>query len=450
MHKLKWDALLIDAIDWPEATGPRVVVVGAGAAGLSAARALRSRGAQVIVVEARDRLGGRVHTVHHDGVAVELGASWIHGASKKNPIRKLTEAWSIATKRTHEERARLVGAQGPLDHAQVERAHAIVEKLEAWIEGLWEHHTEQGDPDLSVFDAMLQNGLPELDEDEREAFDWAMHVMAMGEGIEAESLSLLGYEDDDPYTGPDRLVLGGYGALMERLASGLEVRLSSPAEAIEARAHDVIVHAGERAIVADVAIVTLPLPVLQSGIITLSPPLPEPVQQALRKLKTGHLMKLVALFDEVAWPEDAHTFALMTPPFRGAAYITSASGHGGAPLLMGFIGGQAARDAEARPDASLMADFLEDAARAIGQPLPTPKKTWVSRWGKDPWARGAYSHLPVGARSADRRALQAPHADGKILFAGEWTSIDDVGTVHGALREGLRAARRALKGLPQS
>lgn len=440
------ESLLMTSDQWPEPSedAPRVAVIGAGVAGLTAARRLSAHGVHVTIFEARDRIGGRTHTDESWGVPIDLGASWIHG-TKGNPLAKFARKLGIEVEVSDSEAAALYDQDGELDD---ESRYHLLERVDGmydWIEAL-NHRHPKGKPDISVATAMAsdltrQGGPP----DDMVVLDLGMQWLAMDEGIELGKLSLLAYEDDDPYEGPDELLLKGYAPLVERLADGLSIELGSPVERVTWGDGEVALQLqgveGERRF--DCALVTAPLGVLQAGKITFEPALPEWKQESLDRLGAGMLNKLVLRFEEAFWPKDAHFVAKLTEPHRWAAWMLNLERVTGQPILMGFVPGDQARDYERLSDEENVEMALED-LRAIYGDLPALKDYKLTRWGSDPWSLGAYVYCPVGARGEDIDTLGEP-VGRWLFFGGEATDEDNLATVTGAFCSGLREADRILE-----
>lgn len=412
----------------------RVVVIGAGVAGLAAARELRSRGANVVVIEARDRVGGRVWTHRGLGVPVDLGASWIHG-ERGNPISELAKQADATTRATDYESVRL------WDHDGTRVPDELLDEIgDEWDE-IVEKVEEYAGDGLS-FAAALARVLDgeQLDPWERRALDWAVASIDVTSAENVERLALDYMDDDDAYGGGDVLFPGGYDQVVALLARGLDVRLSERVTAVTVADDRVVVATDRGTHEGDRAIVTLPLGVLQAGSVAFDPPLPKAKRDALGALAMGTLNKVALVFPRVWWPREPHFLSYMSrtrgefPEFLNGHALT------GAPVLMPFTGGDFARALEDESDAAIAGHALRVLRTMGGGAVPDPTGVAVTRWHGDPFARGSYSHVPVGGTAAAFDALAAPVGD-RLLFAGEATSRRWRGTVHGAFHSGVRAAR---------
>jgi monoamine oxidase len=327
----------------------RVVVVGAGAAGLHAAGLLAAAGVSVVVLEARDRVGGRLHTVQPSGwpIPVELGASWVHDTAASDLADRVAAAGIEAEPFDYSGLA--VGLPGgPVDRDELfEPAAETVEEAIAWADG-----QEQ---DLSLAAAIEQSDASDATEVDPEVLQSFLSSEVTTEyGASADELSAW-WGTSEGTEGDDLLVTGGYGRLADELAAGLDVRLSSPVGRIDWGGSEVLVEVegGER-FAADQVVVTVPLGVLQQGSVRFEPPVPGPVSDAVSALGMGVLDKYWFRFDERFWNDDALMWTRVRPadaPFGEWYNLAPSTGE---PVLLALLGGPVARDWEARSDAQVV------------------------------------------------------------------------------------------------
>lgn len=421
-------------------TDARVVVIGAGLSGLSAARDLKARGATVIVVEARDRIGGRIWTSRAwPDMAMDLGASWIHGRDG-NPLTPLADAAKAkrrvtryASSATYDENGR------PLDlTASTDKAEALIEHARKAAEGR--------DEDISLKAAIeaspaFRNASAKEQRLLRQVVNGTVEQEYGSDWSEASSWA---YDESREFEGDDELFPEGFDQIPRYLGQGLDIRLGNAVRAIERRAKGVRVSLVDgSAIDADHVIVTLPLGVLRAGTVSFGSPLAPQRQQAIETLRMGLLNKCYLRFERVAWPANVDWIEWLGPKDGIFAQWLSLAQSVNAPVLLGFHGGAQARDMERLDDAAMTA-AAHDALRAIfGSAFPSPKAAQVTRWSGDPHALGAYSFNAVGVTPKMRRALAGADWEGRLVFAGEATSDVYFGTAHGAVLSG-RAAAKAI------
>ncbi len=419
-----------------------VIVVGAGAAGLAAAQRLKQAGRRVLLLEARDRVGGRVHTSRAwPELPVDMGASWIQG-SAGNPMTAMAERLGAHTVATDEEAAMVVDADGR--RLSEGRLEAIYDGYEEVLERA-AAAAEEWDRDASLDRAVAEalEGL-DLSAADRQALDWALDFAVSLEYAAApKDLSAWYWDDDEALGGENLLLPEGYGRLLERVAADLDVHLGQPVTRVEHESGGVTVSGPGGVFRADQAVVTLPLGVLKAGAVTFDPPLPEAHRQAIGHLGMGVLSKLWLRFDRVRWGERAHWLGALGPrPGEWTAFVNLAP-QTGQPLILAFNAGDFGRRAEEMDEGRAVADCMASLRRILGPDLPDPVAWQRSSWGRDPWSRGSYSYRPPGASAKDHRLLATP-AGPRLLLAGEHCHPQYPATVHGAWLSGLAAAERIL------
>ncbi len=418
----------------------RVLVLGAGMAGLGAAARLAKGGAAVTVIEARDRIGGRTHTSHlWPDLPVDMGASWIHG-TKGNPVTRLARKVGLnITPTTYDRSVTFDQAGQHVDFIKpARRAMKLVDRARAAVGDL--------DADISLEAAIT--ALP--DWQALSPHDRAVYRLAINTRIEHEysgdwaRMSAWHFDDGVDFPGDEAVVTPGFGPILTHLAKGLDIRLGEAVIAISPAAKGVTVTTTRGLHHADCAVITLPLGVLQSGRVTFVEPLDTRRQRAIDGLGMGLLNKCVLRFDRVFWPEDADWIDFLSPAQTLWADWTSYLQATGKPLLAGFNAARTADELEALDDRATRALAMEALRTMFGRSVPDPLGSQVSRWRQDPFALGAYSFKAVGTSKKDRKALFGTDWDGRLHFAGEATSRDQPATVHGALITGREAAKAIL------
>ncbi len=409
-----------------------VVIIGAGAAGLACARALLAHGLEPVVLEARDRIGGRVLTLSADAVApMELGAEFLHGADP---------ATLAELDRRH------------MPYAPVADTHFL--QMETGLRespGYWTRIQDLGRrlSTRRAWDCDLEEFLYEhpLFRDYVEGF-YAADPALIGEKGLARAL-----REEEPAQGGASLFrpLQGYGPLLWEMAAELgdRLRLATPVKRVEWSPGKVKVRAGgvwrARAVV-----VTVPLGVLKSGGLELRP-FPRRLGKALRRLHMGHVQRLVFTFRAPFWNEFSERpigFLHGAPGGFFTTWWTQWPHH--APRLVAWQGGPAAEEMAGWPMAKRVEVALEALADITGLAKSFLREELVRvdghDWSNDPWARGAYGYLGVGGVAAAKR-LACPFGD-TLFLAGEMTAPGrSQGTVHGALASGRRAAEQVARRL---
>jgi monoamine oxidase len=417
----------------------RVIVVGAGASGLTVARALHDAGVEVVVLEARDRLGGRTWTADVGGARVDVGAAWLHGI-RQNPVADFADANGLTYEPDETEWSTLYDAAS--GRALGDAAWTFMDDAVDGFEGaLDDLKDDLGDSTVAAARAawVADEGLSGQDARlATHAVDQWMVELTYGAPV--DDMGLQPFWEEDELAGGDHFPVGGYGAYIDALASGLDVRLSHPVTAIRWSDDGVELDASGQTFTGTHTVVTVPVGVLRAGSIAFAPALSQARQDALARLDTGNLEKVVLRFDEKWWdgsleyvdPDASGVF----PEFYD---LTSLAG---APVLVGLYGGRFSREVQAAwTDAQIVQGALDVLEEAYGRSVPSPSATQVTRWTSDPFSLGSYVYLPPGAALEDLDVLASPEGD-RLLFAGEATVRTSYGNVHAAVMSGLREAGR--------
>ena len=399
-----------------------VLVIGAGAAGLAAADELARAGRSVLLVEARNRVGGRCLTRHLPAlpVPVELGAEFIHGRPRAT-LDLLKRAGIAAVDSTRTQRVALAGVLHSTNiFAQAQR---VARK-----------ELKGGDTSFRAF--LARQRLPKLTRTLAtmmvQGFDAADPArISAREVIEEWSGSGLGASQPRPW--------GGYGALMEFLARNANVQLETVVRAVRWSRRSVEVEGSCRGepwrAWAPRAVITVPIGVLPMlGIREKKP--------ALAKLASGPVVRVAMAFREAFWEKPHPGVAFFhSPEAPFPTFWTPLPMH--APLLTAWAGGPKAQKLTGKRPEALLRHALASVRSVLGK-IEDPSAFLVHDWQADPFARGGYSYVKVGGTGA-REELAAPLED-TLYFAGEATDVEQSGTVGGALASGVRAAREILEG----
>ncbi|PHP67055.1 amine oxidase [Zhengella mangrovi] len=413
----------------------RVVVVGAGLAGLSAARSLLAGGFDVIVLEGRDRIGGRIHTSRlWPDMPMDLGASWIHG-TKGNPLTALAgEAGARLVETSYDAAIEIGPDGGAADTDDAAAARILRRALKA---------AENREADISVLEALeASSDWRKASPAERTKVRHIVNATLEQEyGGPARLLSAWYGDDGVVFEGGDALLPGGFDQITTLLAEGLDIRLGQEVSEI-APGHIRLAEGVQ--IPADLVICTVPLGVLKQGRIDFAENLAPARRAAIGALEMGLLNKCLLRFDRISWPEDVDWIQWMAPvPGQWAEWVSLARSLG-APVLLGFHAGDDARRLETLDDRATAA-AAHDALRAMfGNAFPAPRAVQVTRWSQDPFCHGSYSYNAVGSGPASRKALFGSEWDGRLWFAGEAAAPDSYGTAHGAVMSGRRVAKAIL------
>lgn len=413
-----------------------MIVIGAGAAGIAAARLLLAAGRSVAVLEARPRVGGRAVTdTVRLGAPFDLGAAWLHNADD-NPLRPLALAAGFA-----------LADSDALRQEQTRIGDRVATAAEAAAYGAaWQAQEARiaarataGGADISVAEAAALEG------------PWAATIAAwQGDIISAAPLDRISLQDfhATALDGRNLMPEPGFGTLLARLAEGLPVRLDAAVTRLAWGGRQVVAEGGFGTLRARAAVVTLPTALLAAEALRFDPPLPPAVLQAAADLPLGAVAKVgfrACGEARLGLPAFSSVDRQIGP---GEALVAMSAWPFGRPILTCHVGGDAAAALEMEGDAALESFMRAELARRFGAAAPAALRPApiVTAWRRDPWSRGVYSHARIG-RAAARGVLAQPLAGGRLCLAGEACDARLAGTVGGAWRSGEAAARAALASL---
>jgi len=401
-----------------------LVVVGAGAAGLGAARRAIELGLTVRVLEARGRIGGRAWTDTATlGHPVDKGCHWIHVA-EENPWVAIAEGLGFPVSRPAFEPRSWIG-QGWLGEAEEKEADdAVAAHLAA---------LEAAGRDVAASEVLPREGRWARLADAILAWDANVDLPAMS------TLDMVRFR-----RGADWPQAAGLGMLVAAYGRGVPVTLDCPVGRIDWGGPGVRLETPQGALAARAAIVTVPVGVLAAGTLRFAPALPPAIRQAIDDLPMGLTEKVVLELPRDALPVEPDTFAAARTDTARMAYLKLYP-FGRPQVLALFTGGFAVELAQAG-EAAMAAQAVDELAQAFGSGVRRRVgRSLVTRWHDDPWALGAYSAARPG-RATARDRLWEPFDD-RLFLAGEACSIPGFGTLHGALATGIAAAERAAAAL---
>ncbi|KAA3464415.1 lysine-specific histone demethylase 1-like protein 3-like [Gossypium australe] len=483
-----------------------IIIVGAGPAGLTAARHLKRQGFSVVVLEARDRIGGRVYTDCSSlSVPVDLGASIITGVEADVSTNRRPDPSSLICAQLGLELTVLnsscplydivSGQKVPadLDDALEAEYNSLLDdmvflvaqkgqksmtiSLEDGLEyALKRHRMEEIGADIeeieshssvdAVYDLKASNGKKCSEGEilsplERRVMNWHYAHLEYGCAAPLKEVSLPNWNQDDVYGGfggAHCMIKGGYSKVVESLGEGLLIHLNHVVTNISYGPKDPGIDDSHHRQVkvstsngsefsGDAVLITVPLGCLKAGTIKFSPPLPQWKHSSIQQLGFGVLNKVVLEFPEVFWDDTVDYFGV-------TAEETDSRGHCfmfwnvrktvGVPVLIALVAGKAAIDGQTMSSSDHVNHAVLILRKLFGEAsVPDPVASVVTDWGRDPFSYGAYSYVAIGSSGEDYDKLGRP-VENCLFFAGEATCKEHPDTVGGAMLSGLREAVRLI------
>lgn len=411
----------------------KIIVVGAGLSGLAAAKKLHPHH-EVLVLEARDRIGGRTWTDKLGGLSTDMGASWIHGANRKNPILKLAQEYQLELQESDYDSVSTYRNGQRVKEFSSRQLAAFFSRFHSAAEAS-NHNLAQ----VLVDTSSSQEKLPA---------DWRRLLSTVSIehefATDLENLSFASIDEGLDMKGPDMLIKSGYQNIANELSQGLDIRLNTVVTKINFQGKTVTVETETERFEAHRVVLSVPLGVLKSQQIQFTPELPQRIARAIDELEMGTLNKIWMKFPKVFWPENSDLLRRLGDDHRNFPEWVNAYSLTGEAVLLGFNAGSHAQKLEKLSDTEMTEQAMRALRDMFGPDVPEPEAVKITRWSSDKFSRGSYSYLPFGvsskARSAFHRAI-----DQKVFFAGEHSSVHFPSTTHGAYLSGIRAADSILK-----
>ncbi|GAA0642112.1 flavin monoamine oxidase family protein [Brevundimonas lenta] len=402
-----------------------IAVIGAGAAGIAAARALSGQPLSVAVLEARERIGGRAHTLAFDGHGLDMGCGWLHSADE-NVLAERAEAEGFTVDRTPPpwRRQAFNHEMSPAEQADFHEAFTAFEERVAEAAA-----ANREGPASTLFDPGSR---------------WNARIDAISGALNGARFAEVSILDYDAYrdTGVNWRVVEGYGRLVAHLGAGIPVVTDCAVSRVDRAGPTLKLTTAKGVVEARAVIVTVPTDLIARETLRLDPPLPDLVEAAAH-LPLGLASKLhMTVTGADDFPPDSQLWGRSDTSDTAGYHLRPF----GRPMIEAWFGGDIARQLEAEGEPAFFAFATDELVHLLGSDMRKRlAPVAASTWGADPWSLGAYSHALPG-HAGDRAVLKTP-LENRIFIAGEATAEAFYGTAHGAWMEGERAAREALAAL---
>lgn len=421
----------------------KVLIIGAGMAGAAAAKTLKDAGIEVVVIEARNRIGGRMHTDTSLGINAELGANWVSDADNpNNPILPLCNKYDVKTIETNMSSFKLFGQDSTTisNFSTLCFYSKFTKKQKQSLKYL-----QQLDTDISMKQAIEKYiDRSKLSKKELEILTVIEDGEITNMACSLDDVSAKYYlpEGDMKSQSAEYLVMGGYDTIVKKYLENVSVQLNEVVKEINQKNNRVEIVTENSTFEGDYVIVTTPLSILQKGTIKFNPTLPEFKIKSFSSRKMGLLNKVFMQFEDKFWDNDKHFQMFLSESKRTFGTCVNYHHYSQKPILVALSSTESALWVENADEEEVKQFYKGIFNKAFPNKEIEFKNMLKTKWQSDIYSQGSYSHIPVGSTQKDAEALIEPV--GRILFAGEATSPKAHGYVHGAFQTGIREANRII------
>ena len=406
-----------------------VIVVGAGIAGLAAAQQLKTKGFSVTLLEAQEKVGGRLRSNRSLGIAFDEGASWIHGITK-NPIADLADKAGMQSFHTDDSSRKSYDVGGVL------RSSSAYDQVEEEFYDMLDTLMKKGNAAQS-FQTVFNAQYPTQAKDRLWKFFLSTYLTF--DTGDLDQLSSLLYNEGEEFKGIEKIATNGYDTIANYLARGLNVKLNQRVTKIDYTGAKVqVTHNGQTS-TADYVILTVPLGVLKKGVIQFAPNLPSDKLNAIQKIGMNCVNKFLLTWQTAFWDDVQYLSYTPEVTDKFNYFVNVKKFHPATNALMTFAYADYGRQTESMTDAQVTEAIMAHLKDMYGSATPNPTNLLRTKWNSNENTYGAYSFTAVGTEMRHFEDLAAS-LDNKLFFAGEHTEVDYFSTVHGAYLSGLREA----------
>lgn len=410
-----------------------ILVIGAGISGLAAAKKLKEKGFNVIILEAQSKVGGRLKTNRSLGVAFDEGASWIHGIDG-NPITTLAQQAGMNAAFTDD------NSRVSYDIGGVLRSTTTYDTAETELYTVLNTMMNSGNTNQS-FETVFNNLYPTRSNDRLWKFLLSAYVTFDTGDLDKLSSKL--YNEGEEFSGEEQIATNGYDTIPNFLANGLNIQLNQRVSKIDYSNTKIKVTHNNTESEADYVLVTVPLGVLKSGNIQFIPNLSTTKQNAIQKVGMNCVNKFLLTWDTAFWDDVQYISYSPTTKDKFNYFVNVKKVNPNVNALMTFAYADYARQTETMTDAQIVTEIMLHLKDIYGNNIPNPTNMLRTKWQTNENAFGAYSYTAVDTEMQHFDDL-AEEINDKLFFAGEHTEADYFSTAHGAYLSGIREANKII------
>lgn len=414
-------------------TNKTVIVIGAGISGLASAKKLKEKGFNVIVLEAQDKVGGRLRTNRTLGVAFDEGAGWIHGING-NPITTLAQQAGMNTAFTDD------NSRISYDIGGVLRSSETYDNAENELYAILNSMMNRGNTNQS-FETVF-NGLYPTKMNDR-LWKFLLSTYVTFDTGDLDKLSSTLYNEGEEFDGEERIATNGYDTIPNYLATGLNIQLNQRVSTVDYSNTKIKITHNSTLSEADYVLVTVPLGVLKANTIQFIPSLPTVKQKAIQKVGMNCVNKFLLTWNTRFW--DNKQYISYTPATKDKFnyFINVNKFNPSVHALITFAYAEYARQTEKMSDAQIINEIMSYLKDIYGNSIPNPTNMIRTKWQSNENTFGAYSYTAVGTEMQHFDDL-AEEINDRLFFGGEHTEADYFSTAHGAYLSGIREADKII------
>ncbi len=409
----------------------KIIILGAGISGITCAKALIERGyANVTILEARNRVGGRINSLSYNGSALDLGAAWIHGY-KNNPITPIAKKLNLSLFPTDDNSVM----------ALREGIGALPEELVDGYETAYDNILELAQ-NIRLFDKSRKEVIQSVNNDFFDNPIFSSLYSASEEfdvGGDGSEISSVYFDADGGFSGGDVVIQKGYSSIIDYLKTGLDIKLNQVVSSVNRVGNGFSIITNSNTYSADAVICALPLGVIKSGKISFSPDISQKKKRAIQKIGVGVVNKIILEYPRSFWDETKQYINYFSSTKGNFSYLINLKTYLPFNMLCGITTENFSAEMDKNSDLINKNAFHEILKSMYGNSIPDPINYFVTHWNSDPYSLGSYSFMKVGSEPSDYEEL-AREEYPNLYFCGEHTNEIYRGTVHGAYLSGIRVA----------
>ncbi len=416
----------------------KVLIIGAGMAGAGAARMLYDQGFEIQIIEARNRIGGRMWSDNSLGTVLDMGAGWIE-ESRGNPINALAKQYGIKTTVSDFDSIDVYNSNGL--GLNEDKYWEVYRKSQRILRRALRYGNAQ-QKDLSYQECLdhIWNKTS-IDKELERMIKWRISTEEINAATSFKNLSAWG-ENEKGYSGDYLILPNGYAEIPQKMLHGIPIDYNRKVVEIIDHPNYVEVKTEQESYSGDYVIVTVPLGVLKQNKIKFTPDLSVSKYKAIKTLEMGNMNKLAIKYPEVFWGTEKHFLGCISKNYGEFPVFVNWAHYGnGVPYLLATVGSEFSEALYNKGEEEQL-HMINKFMKVYFPNSPDATAVKFSGWKWQEFSCGSYSYLPVGAKEILRDSLAEPHK--KIHFAGEATIRAYAGTVHGAFLSGQREANRIL------